>query len=178
MVRNISCTLIINSTISILIIELMGLHGIENINLNCYAPVNNCVIDIQNIWNVQVSTLHKVWTSVKFFWYFLSVRMIACALALVHDFHVMYFVLKSCTLFVKKVIGRNSRKLVAAKYYWRGNTFLIFHILPSSSLENVFLSSLWISMFAIGRWKYTLKSNLNEILARIEYINVLDFETA
>ena len=52
--------------------------------------------------------------------------MIACALALVHDFPVMYFVLKSCTLFVKKVIGRNSRKLVAAKYYWRVNTFLIF----------------------------------------------------
>ena len=101
--------------------------------------------------------------------------MIACALALVHDFPVMYFVLKSCTLFVKKVIGRNSRKLVAAKYYWRGNTFLIFHILPSSSLENVFLSSMWISMFAIGKWKYTLKSNLNEKLARIEYINALRF---
>ena len=96
--------------------------------------------------------------------------MIACALALVHDFPVMYFVLKSCTLFVKKVIGRNSRKLVAAKYYWRGNTFLIFHILPSSSLENVFLSSLWISMFAIGRWKYTLKSNLNENLTCANWI--------
>ena len=95
------------------------------------------MIDIHNIWNVQVSTLHKVWTSVKFFWYFLSVRMMACALVLVHDFPVMYFVLKSCTLFAKKVIGRNSRKLVAAKYYWRSNTLLIFHILPYVSLENV-----------------------------------------
>ena len=64
--------------------------------------------------------------------------MIACALVLVHDFPVMYFVLKSCTLFAKKVIGRNSRKLVAAKYYWRSNTLLIFHILPSVGLENVF----------------------------------------
>ena len=46
---NISSKLIYNSNISILIIEFIESHGKEDINSNCYAPMNNCVIDIHNI---------------------------------------------------------------------------------------------------------------------------------